>query len=352
MKKKTADAVAMASKAVEMSLAGFTIRSISEETGMSTGWVHKTIKKAQEAGTSGQGSDEPSEPLDNDDDSTSKPYLTTAQHRYIQERTQRIVLYNDTAEGWLISLSEAAIRAHGSVLWWAAIVYPESAPDGWENALDRTGMQWEKSLLHDKDPWDHDSPAGLGEENGKQKAFKKGEVYKIGDKKKSHWHILGKLDKPMKYAKLCKLVQSITHGTLPVEVTSLIGYHEYMGHVHNPDKYPYWKEGSPEAHNGFTLEMNGGERKRVQALIVSQINTYKIDTWGKLMKKYVACPEYLDIIAMRSAFYKNCVNHEYYKLHEVARQEYQVQLDIERNQALRDLTNKIDTMITGEVHNE
>lgn len=320
--------------AAKMVKAGWSERRISDELGLSRSWVHRHTKKsassskreAQESDTYTLISDE----LDTSDSSTSintdssnRIILTPKQKKYIEERKQRAVLYNDTTEGWMTTLSEAAYKAAGSVLWFTAIVYPESAPDGWKDRLDKTGIMWACSPKHDKDKWNHDSPAGDGLKDGKAYHFKKGELYKIGDVKKSHWHIVGKLDKPIKYKKLCALIQGITHGTLPQECYSLTSYFDYMVHLHEPDKYPYYKESRNEIHNNFSPEMNSAERKRAQMLIVATIHKQKITSWGRLMKEYGCNPEFLDIIAARHGFFNDIIKHEFYKAHKEVRADYE-----------------------------
>lgn len=315
-------------KIAEMTIGGWTERKMSDELGVSRSWVHSHKKSASAAEVEAQASDyiDLSDGSTTSDNITSVPkkhvILTPKQKKYVEERKQRAVLYNDTAEGWMTTLSEAACKAAGSPLWFIAVVYPESAPEGWKDRLDETGIAWACSPLHDKDKWTHDSPEGLGMKDGKSYYFAKGEVYKTGDPKKAHWHILGKLDKPMKYKKLCALIQDITHGTLPQECESLCGYFDYMTHLHNPDKYPYYKEDHNEIHNGFAPEMNKAERKKAQVLMVSVIHEKHITTWGRLMKEYGNNEEFLDIIIKQSGFFQRCVDHEYYKEHKEARLQY------------------------------
>lgn len=354
MKKQTDETSIKAVKAVRMHEGGYSMRHIAEEVGMSVGWVQKTIKNPPVDETEGH-SDDDDENKNSDssakDYTTSKIILTSKQRKYLEERKQRAIVYSDTSEGWLISLSDAQMYAVGSVSWWSAIVYPDSAPDNWRERLDATGMQWAESPVHDKDKWDHDNPAGLGELDGKEHYFEKGELYKIGDPKKVHIHIMGKCDKPMKYSKLCRLIQDITHGTIPKELFSLSGYYDYLTHLHNPEKYPYWKEEKPVNHNGFVVELNTTERKKVQLQITNTIHKKRIDTWGKLMKEYKDSYEYMDVIAMRHGFFKNSVDNEYYKYHPEARIEYSRKQQADQIKQLKQLSrisDLLDIIITGE----
>lgn len=338
MKRTAEETALLAVKAAEMTAAGWSTRKIAEELGVSKDWIVRHKKSASASQTEAQDDDDISESSTDSDNSISDEnghvILTARQKKYIEELKQRKILYNDTSEGWMVQLSEAAYRAAGSVMWWTAIVYPESAPEGWEDRLDATGMAWSKSPLHDKDSWNHDSPAGMGELEGKVHYFLKGEAYKAGDAKKWHWHICGRLDKPMKYRKLCELIQGITHGTTPQECMSLTGYYDYMTHLKNPDKYPYYKEEHNEDHNGFVPEMNAAERKKWQAEIVRKIHEEKMDTWGKLMKAYVGSPELMDVIATKHGFFKNAVDHEYYKAHPEARLQYAREQMADQNKEL------------------
>jgi len=306
---------------LKMQEAGWSQRDIATELGVSLATVNRAIKKAS-AGTGAE--DDTSSQEDHITDGEEPSIvLTKDQRKYIDELRQRQLLYNDTAEGWLMAVSDARLRDSGSLLWWSEVVYPESAPDGWEDRLTSTGMQWSKSPLHDKDPWDHDSPEGDGELDGKPHHFAKGEVYKAGDHKKEHWHICGKLDHPEKIWKVNRMIRQITHGTVIQEVTSLSGYVDYCTHLHeDPEKkYPYWKEGSCEFFNGFTVELNATERKKIRAQITQWIREEHVDSWGKLTRRYDTNSEYLDVIITAAGYFKLCVNHEYYSLHPEKRNE-------------------------------
>lgn len=347
MKKAPEECVA---RAIELRQQGWSMQSIADELEVSKAAVVKWItEKGPGAATPGMKS--------GDDETFSQDYLTInpltrKEKEYIKEYDVKKLLYQDTAEGWMLHMTDAELRAAGSISWFVAIVYPESAPDGWKDRLTETGLQWGCSPLHDKDPWTHDSPAGLGLKDGKQYMYTAGELYKAGDKKKPHWHIIGKLDRPWKYRRFAIWLRDITHGTYPQPCMSLVRATEYLTHINeDPErKYPYWAHGDkPEFYNGFTPEMNTNERKKAQAQIINVIREEKIDTIGKLTEKYKDSPEYLDIISARSGIMQMCVHQVYYSLHPEDTSKYSRELQAEQVREIRELKRALWANITGEV---
>lgn len=98
---------------------------------------------------------------------------------------------------------------------WACIVYPDSAPDGWIDALRDTHVQMLASPLHDFD------------------------VTAEGEPKKPHWHVLAMFENPVteKYARAVFEPAGVT--APPEQVRSIKAYARYLVHMDDHDKHRY-----------------------------------------------------------------------------------------------------------------
>lgn len=97
---------------------------------------------------------------------------------------------------------------------WAFIVYPESAPADWVEQLQLTGLQCEISPLHDKD------------------------LNPDGTPKKPHYHVIVCYSGPASF----NVVKSLTdrlNQPVPQALEQVKGYHRYLTHMDNPEKYQY-----------------------------------------------------------------------------------------------------------------
>lgn len=98
---------------------------------------------------------------------------------------------------------------------WACIVYPESAPDGWRDALAEAHIEMLVSPLHDSD------------------------VTADGKPKKPHYHVLAMFESPVQ-AKTAKEAFDRAGVTMPPElVSSIKGYARYLIHLDDHDKHRY-----------------------------------------------------------------------------------------------------------------
>lgn len=97
---------------------------------------------------------------------------------------------------------------------WSFFVYPDSAPENWEQRLD--GLNWVKSPLHDKD------------------------VNPDGSIKKPHWHILIVFEGKKSFQQV-KLITDELNSPHPQYVESVKGLVRYMAHLDNPEKATYNK---------------------------------------------------------------------------------------------------------------
>lgn len=252
---------------------------------------------------------------DTNQQDNSTPILTAKQKKILAQLScESPQIVDDPVEGWFRSVGKAKLRAAGSVLWWNCIVYPESAPPNWIAMLARKGYQFE-FILHDKDKWDHDSPAGKGYVNGELVDLPQGAAYKTGDLKKPHYHVQGRVDHARQLWQISDEIQSITNGTCCQATTSPMGYHAYMTHKGVPDKYPYWKEDEPTAVNGYCPELNTSERKAVAMQISHKIIHEHISNYEDLIDLYDASPEEQAVIISHSGHYRALVEAEWARQH-------------------------------------
>lgn len=97
---------------------------------------------------------------------------------------------------------------------WTFIVYPDSAPEGWQQRLDDEHLQWVESPLHDSD------------------------VNADGKPKKPHWHVMVLFSNVKTYAQ-AKEVADLVCGTVPQMVKDRRAMVRYFIHQDNPEKAQY-----------------------------------------------------------------------------------------------------------------
>lgn len=111
---------------------------------------------------------------------------------------------------------------------WAAVVYPESAPENWQELLDAQHIEWAESPLHDSD---------VNETTG--------------EVKKPHWHIVLAFDGKKSYEQVFELLSPL-HCPAPQRCHSLRGAVRYMAHLDNPEKAQY-APSTIKGHGGFDV---------------------------------------------------------------------------------------------------
>jgi hypothetical protein len=111
---------------------------------------------------------------------------------------------------------------------WAFVAYPESAPENWQDILQRTGLEFAISPLHDsdKDPTEED--------------------------KKTHWHIIMVWRSGTATGTSARRISDSVNAVLPIPLNAVRGYYRYLTHKDNPDKYQY-DEGDIQLLNGFNI---------------------------------------------------------------------------------------------------
>ena len=96
----------------------------------------------------------------------------------------------------------------------ATVVYPDSAPDGWQEILSEQFIPAFISPLHDKD------------------------INPNGEAKKAHYHVILMFDS-VKTIEQAKEVFNLIGGVGCEKVNSIRGYARYLCHLDNPDKAQY-----------------------------------------------------------------------------------------------------------------
>lgn len=101
---------------------------------------------------------------------------------------------------------------------WTFCVYPDSAPDNWQELLINHHVPGVISPLHEFD------------------------INPDGTPKKAHWHVLLQFDGKKSYDQVKKIADEL-NGCFPIQVDSIRGMTRYFIHIDNPDKYQYDKFG-------------------------------------------------------------------------------------------------------------
>lgn len=220
------------------------------------------------------------------------------QERLAKER----VLFEDTEEGWIYgsSLSKEYSKVNQFSKWWSAIVYPESAPEDWKEKLRNKGYELAISPLHDKDKWEHDSPEKeVMCEDGTMLHIEKGLLYKKGDLKKAHWHIIVKVDVRTSFREMDEELQNLLKCPRIQKCRSLKGAYEYFMHLNNPERYQYDRD-EIEEYNGFTLEPNAREKTEILQDIMRTCEEECIEDFSELVRRFIDEPEYLSVIGTKA----------------------------------------------------
>lgn len=119
-------------------------------------------------------------------------------------------------------------RGHDRTRVWAAVVYPESAPENWRDILDAEHIEWAESPLHEFD---------VNESTG--------------EVKKAHWHIVMAFDGPKSYEQVHEILAPL-NCTVPQKCHSLKGAVRYFAHLDNPEKHQY-PTSAIIGHGGFDV---------------------------------------------------------------------------------------------------
>lgn len=124
-------------------------------------------------------------------------------------------------------MAEKKTRGHDRTRIWAAVVYPDSAPENWRDILDGYHVEWAESPLHEYD------------------------ANPTGERKKPHWHIVLSFDGPKSFDQVKEILAPL-NCPIPQRCHSLKGAVRYFAHLDNPEKFQY-SVSDIKAHGGFDL---------------------------------------------------------------------------------------------------
>ena len=119
--------------------------------------------------------------------------------------------------------------------YWAAIMYPESLPEDWQEFLRLTGVAHAISPLHDRDVWDSTKDGHV-----------KGEI------KKEHYHVLLCWPGNTTYNAVVQRITKPLGQPGPISVVSPFGYYKYLWHDDADDKIEYDQD-AVIRENGFDI---------------------------------------------------------------------------------------------------
>lgn len=204
--------------------------------------------------------------------------------------------FEDSEEGWVLTYSRELGDRMPESKSWNFIYYEESAPTDCEEKLEQTGLPVGLSPWHDADHWAHDSPAS------KEKGVTAGELYQVGDLKKTHRHGNIKFPKKISLRKAAMYIQGITAGPVPKACISEKATEAYFSH-HDLQGKPL--EGKHEYNpeevvrlNGWKPEASEMEAKKMAREIEAFLCENKIGNYAELVQAVnkVLGEEYGDVI--------------------------------------------------------
>lgn len=108
---------------------------------------------------------------------------------------------------------------------WTFLIYPESAPENWEDILKGLKIPCIISPLHDKDVWTKEDE-------------QKDPSHKAGTLKKAHYHIMLLYQGKKSYEQVFEAISSL-NGTRPEPIESTSGMAAYLSHENESDKVKY-----------------------------------------------------------------------------------------------------------------
>lgn len=172
---------------------------------------------------------------------------------------------------------------------WAFVMYPESMPEDWYDILQKTGLSFAISPLHDKD------------------------INPTGELKKPHYHVLFSYDNPTTLKNVKENVCDIVNGTIPIKLENLKGMYRYHIHLDNPEKYQY-DDRDRIFINDFDIsevsKLTETEIDRLKLEIQNLIETEDIKDYCKLMVRLSidSCFELWRIASRNVVFFKSFID--------------------------------------------
>lgn len=165
---------------------------------------------------------------------------------------------------------------------WTAAVYPDSAPENWQEILREQLIECLISPLHDKD------------------------IEPTGEKKKAHWHVVISFKNPTTFEKACEIFSTINAVVPPMEQCKVKDFKQmarYLCHLDQPDKhrYPIDEVVSIGAIDYPALVMSGADEDAMLDEIFDFIQQYDIRRF---------C-DFIDLVRSQKPEWRRVVYHQY-----------------------------------------
>ena len=170
---------------------------------------------------------------------------------------------------------------------WAFILYPESAPDNWQELLQKTGLTIAVSPLHDMD------------------------VNPDGETKKAHYHVIACYSGPTSFNVVKALTDSL-NCPIPQPLESIRGAYRYFTHMDNPEKFQY-DAGQIQCLNGFCItdyvELTKSEVLRIKQDLQGFIRAQNILEYSDLMDTLQddGNADYYDVASSNTYFFEKYI---------------------------------------------
>lgn len=158
-----------------------------------------------------------------------------------------------------------AKRAGKRARAWTAIVYPESAPDGWLETLRDQLIECLVSPLHDSD------------------------ILPTGEAKKPHYHVVLSFKNPATFEKACETFSAIGAVVPPENECRVKDFRQmarYLCHLDQPDKHRYNMDDvvSIGAIDFKRLIMSAADEDEMLDEIFEAMDTYYLDSFPKVVR--------------------------------------------------------------------
>lgn len=287
---------------------GASTRQIAEELGVSKSTVARYIKNTPAALTEDE--------IQTGDSIQYHDISLTKKEQVYCKHLECVAKYEDTDEGWVYHLSKEDHRLKSSGLWWIGVAYPESVEPDWKEKICRLGFDLAVSDLHDKDLREHDSEETVDIETGE--IIPAGTLYKMGDRKKAHWHFIVICQKSCSAIDINNTIRAITNGPYLQKCRSLRNAFNYFTHstedAIKKGKYQY--DGSDIwTSSGFHLEPNKYENGVMQNEIAGYIIDNKVEDINELMAHFRDRIEYIVLICAKPGIFVAMVKNNWNKSH-------------------------------------
>lgn len=195
--------------------------------------------------------------------------------------------------------SKKATTKNKKSRYWAFLVYPDSAPENWEDYLQ--GLRY-CHCRHNLD------------------------VFKdTGEIKKDHRHVIISFDGPTTFNVVKELTDSL-NSPIPQPVRSLRGAIRYLIHADNKDKHHYNREDivsvgmDQEIEQAFAAKKSDDEKKmervRNWEKVMDIINDQRLTSWKELDKvlKKLGDPDLIDYTANHAYLVTQHLNENWHQL--------------------------------------